>query len=95
MPEVRIGPDVYGLTEESLAELTARVREAEPPDHDRGEAAQTLEEKLQAAATGASPELDPGELAVLGVVIESWAVELGTNAPDVESLRDAIADAIG
>lgn len=95
MPELHIGEDVYGLTDESLAELTVRVREAEPGDHDSSEAAQSLETKLDAAARGDSPRLDLAELAVLGVVIESWAVELGTNAPDVESLRDAIADAIG
>jgi hypothetical protein len=94
--EVRIGSDVYGLTDSSLDELTRRVRDAEPPDHDESEAAQSLERKLVAAAeTGAPVEPDPAELALLGVVIEAWAVELGTDAADVESLREAIADALG
>ena len=91
-----MGGESVDLEDDSVDELLGRVAEVEPADHDHREAAQSLDAKLRAAiAAGESATLDRGELAVLGVVIEAWAIELGTDAPDVEALRDAIANELG
>ena len=93
MLRVAVGDESHDLDDESADELLRRVAAVEPDDHDHGEAAQSLDEKLRAArAAGEPARLDKAELAVLGVVIEAWALEVGTDARDVEALRDAIGD---
>ena len=95
MIAIRVGDGVYALDDESATEVLRRVRAAEPADHDDTEAAESLDRKLRAAADADEPaEPDGAELAVLGIVIEAWATEVGTDAADVEALRGAIADAL-
>jgi hypothetical protein len=89
---VRVGDDVYELDDQSTDELLRRIRETEPPDHADSEAAESLDHKLAAAAAAEEPAApDLAELALLGIVIEAWAMEVGTDAADVEDLREAIA----
>jgi hypothetical protein len=93
MLSVVVGDASYELEDDSVEEILSRVAAVEPADHDNTEAAQSLDEKLRASLNADEPAvLDQGELAVLGVVIEAWAVEVGTDAPDVEALRQAISD---
>jgi hypothetical protein len=91
MLAIRVGDGVYTLDEESSQELFRRLTSA--PLEGGGPAGGSLEDNLRAALGGREPvELDRGELAVLGVVIEAWATEMGVDAADVQELRDAIAD---
>jgi hypothetical protein len=89
---IRVGDDVYELDDESADELLRRIRVTEPPDHADTEASESLDHKLAAAAAAGEPAApDLAELALLGIVIEAWAMEVGTDAADVEDLREAIA----
>ena len=93
MLEIRLGDGVYTLDEQSSQELLRRL----PAPPLEGEpATDSLEDKLRAALDSDEPaDLDDGELAILGVVIEAWATEVGVDAADVQELRDAIADELG
>ena len=78
MLSIRVGGDVYGLDDESAAELVARVSQIDPVLRD-------------AAGDVAAP--DPGQLAEIGTVLEAWALETDGDLPgDLEELRLAIAD---
>lgn len=89
---IRVGDDVYEIDDKSADELLRRIRATEPPDHVDTEASESLDHKLAAAAAGGEPAApDLAELALLGIVIEAWAMEVGTDAADVEDLREAIA----
>jgi hypothetical protein len=90
---IRVGDEVFELEDDHAEELLRRVRDTELPDVE-SEVAESLDRKL--AAAGDEPAApDAGELALLGIVIEAWATELGTDAADVERLRDAIAEELG
>jgi hypothetical protein len=88
---IRVGDEVYGLSESSAAELVRRIPRdviegGEPPEG-------SLHAKLRDAMHSDKPaELDRRELAILGTVIEAWATEIGVDAPDVQSLREAISN---
>jgi hypothetical protein len=96
MLSVRVDDDVYGLDDPSSVELVRRLEDASPvPDSEDG--VETTLEKVRGALDADDPvELDDGDLALLGVVVEAWAVEAEGDLPgDVEELREAIADEIG
>ena len=83
MLSILVAGHVYTLGESSAAELVGR-------------APGPLADKLRDAIHAHEPEqLDDGELATLGTVIEAWATELGVDAADVQELREAIADHLG
>ena len=83
MLSIRVGSDVYGLGDESAAELVDRVSGIDP----------VLREADDAGGV-ATP--DPGQLAEIGTVLEAWALEADGDLPgDLEELRLAIADEIG
>jgi hypothetical protein len=89
MLAIRVADRVYELEQSSSEGLIRHLEGAEP-------ATDELEAKLRVALDRREPAtLDPGELAILGVVIESWATEMGVDAADVQDLRDAIADELG
>ena len=91
MLAIRLGDESYDLEDRSAAELRQRLAA-----EDDGEVGRDLLRKLDEAAGRNEPaSLDPGELALLGVVIETWATEVGVDARDVEELREAIADELG
>ncbi len=93
---IRVGDEVYELDDESADELLRRIRATEPPDHAETEASESLDQKLAAAAAGGEPATpDLAELALLGIVIEAWAMEVGIDAADVEDLREAISRELG
>lgn len=91
MLSLRVDDDVYGLDDSSSAELLRRLEDASPPVE--GEVDTTLE-KLRSTLDSeeAAAGLDDGDLALIGVVIEAWAVEVDGDVPaDVEELRFAIS----
>ena len=92
MLSIRVGGETIELEDESADELRSRLAA-----EDDGPLGTELLAKLdQAAASGEPATLDPGELALLGVVIETWAAsEVAVDAADVEELREAIRDEIG
>ena len=92
MLSIRVGGETIELEDESADELRSRLAA-----EDDGPLGTELLAKLdQAAASGEAATLDPGELALLGVVIETWAAsEVAVDAADVEELREAIRDEIG
>lgn len=91
MLPIRVGDQVYVLSQGSAAELVRRI--PRPPLQGGEPVEGTLHGKLRDAVQGREPaELDRGELAVLGAVIEAWATELGVDAADVQELRTAISD---
>jgi hypothetical protein len=80
MLSIRVGSDVYGLGDESAAELVERVSQIDPVL--RG-----------AADSGEVAAPDPGQLAEIGTVLEAWALETDGDLPgDLEELRLAIAE---
>lgn len=97
MLSIRVDDDVYGLDDSSSAELVRRLEDASPPlEAGEPEPGSTLD-KLRDALDAEQPaELDDGDLALVGVVVEAWAVEVnGDVAGDVEELRYAIAARLG
>jgi hypothetical protein len=77
MLSIRVGTEVYGLGDESAAELVRRVSEVDPA---------VLQDERDVVP-------DPGQLAEIGTVIEAWALETDGDLPgDIEELRLAIAD---
>ena len=93
MLAIRVGDDVYELSAESSAELARRLEPTSPP-LERGEPAPgSIQDKLRDAVHSRQPaELDEGHLALVGVVLEAWAVEVDGDLPaDVHDLRHGIA----
>ena len=89
MLAIRVADRVFTLDADEADGLIRHLERAEP-------ATAELEAKLRAALESGEPaSLDPGELAILGVVIESWAMEFGVDADHVQDLREAIADELG
>ena len=90
MLAIRVGDGVYELSEGSAGELVRRLP-GEPLEGGEPTTG-SLRYKLRDAIQSREPaDLDHGELAILGVVIEEWANELGVDAADVQTLREAIA----
>jgi hypothetical protein len=95
MLSFRVSEDVYGLEDESASELVRRVEEGTPPmvggEPERG----SLLEKLRDGVHSQEPvALDNTELAIVGIVLEAWAVEVDGDLPDdVQELRLAVGAA--
>jgi len=90
---IRVGDELYELTAASAAELARRLEPTSPP-LERGEPAHgSIQDKLRDAIhSRQAAELDEGHLALVGVVLEAWAVEVDGDLPaDVQDLRHAIA----
>lgn len=91
---IRVGEDVYELSELSSEELARRLEPASPPLQEGGEPSPgSIQDKLRDAVHSQEPaELDDGQLALIGVVVEAWALEVDGDLPaDVQDLRHAIA----
>jgi hypothetical protein len=94
MLSISVEDDVYGLGDSSSSELLRRLEEASPPPE--GEIDTTLEKLRAALDSEQAARLDDGDLALIGVVLEAWAVEEDGDLPgDVEELRYAIAARLG
>jgi hypothetical protein len=93
MLSIRVDDDVYGLDDSSSAELVRRLEDASLPlEAGEPEPGSTLDKLRDALDSEQPAELDDGDLALVGVVVEAWAVEVnGDLAGDVEELRYAIA----
>jgi hypothetical protein len=90
MLSIRVDDDDYGLGDSSSSELVRRLENASPPPE--GEIDTTLEKLRAALDSEKAAQLDDGDLALIGVVLEAWAVEEDGDLPgDVEELRYAIA----
>lgn len=88
--------DVYGLDDSSSSELLRRLEDASPVEEGQHEPLTTLEKLRDAVDSEEAAQLDDGDLALIGVVLEAWAVEVdGDLAGDVEELRYAIAARLG
>jgi hypothetical protein len=96
MLSIRVDDDVYGLDDSSSAELLRRLEGASPVDEGQHEPETTLEKLRDAVDSDEGAQLDDGDLALVGVVLEAWALEVDGDLPgDVEELRYAIADRLG
>jgi hypothetical protein len=97
MLSIRVDDDVYGLDDSSSAELVRRLEDASLPlEAGEAEPGSTLDKLRDALDSEQPAELDDGDLALVGVVVEAWAVEVdGDVAGDVEELRYAIAARLG
>jgi hypothetical protein len=97
MLSLRVDGDAYGLDDTSSAELVRRLEDASPPlEAGKPEPGSTLEKLRDALDRQEAAVLDDGDLALLGVIVEAWAVEVdGDLAGDVEELRYAIAARLG
>ena len=97
MLSIRVDDEVYGLDDASSAELVRRLEDASPPlEAGEPEPGSTLEKLRDALDAQEAAVLDDGDLALLGVIVEAWAVEVdGDLAGDVEELRYAIAARLG
>lgn len=95
---IRVSDDVYDLSEASSEELARRLEPASPPLQEGGEPSPgSIQDKLRDAVRSQEPaELDDGQLALIGVVVEAWALEVDGDLPaDVQNLRHAIAAHVG
>ena len=91
---IRVEDNVYGLDDSSSSELIRRLEDASPPPE--GPIDTTLEKLRDAVDSQAAAQLDDGDLALIGVVLEAWAVDVDGDLPgDAEELRYAIADRLG
>lgn len=91
MLEIRVLGDVYGLDDASARELVRRVEAASP-----SEQATTLDKLRDAEDEGIPAELDDGDLALVGVVLEAWFQDTDGDLPaDAHELQLAIADYLG
>jgi hypothetical protein len=96
MLSIRMDDDVYGLDDLSSSELLRRLEDASPVEEGQHEPLTTLEKLRDAVDSEEAAQLDDGDLALIGVVLEAWAVEVdGDLAGDVEELRYAIAARLG
>lgn len=89
---IRVGDGVYELGEASSAELLQRLEPTAPLEG--GEPAPgSVHEKLRDPGhSRAAADLDDADLALIGVVLEAWTVEVDGDIPaDVRELRSAIA----
>jgi hypothetical protein len=92
MLSIRVDNDVYGLDDASSAELVRRLEDASPLEAGEPEPGSTLDKLRDALDSEQPAELNDSDLALVGVVVEAWAVEAdGDLAGDVEELRYAIA----
>ena len=92
MLEIRVGDDTYGLADETAARLVRRVELATPQVGGEPDPGTTLDKLRDAHHGHARAELDDGDLALLGVVLEAWFQETSGELPgDAEELRLAIA----
>jgi len=90
MLAIQVGDRVYEIADDHAGELVSRL--PSPPLEGGNSPSGSLHDKLRSAIHSQEPaDLDHGELAILGVVIEEWANELGVDAADVQTLREAIA----
>jgi hypothetical protein len=95
MLSIRIDQDVYGLDDPIAAELLRRLADATPLE-EGPEASTTLAKLRSALDSDEAASLDDADLALIGVVVEAWAVEVeGDLAGDLEELRYAISDRLG
>jgi hypothetical protein len=87
MLEIRVGGDVYGLEDVTADELVRRVERASPE-----QPGSALDKLLQAHHAQTSVDLDQGDLALIGVVLEAWFQETNGDVPeDARELQLAIA----
>ena len=95
MLSIRVDEDVYGLDDSSSGELLRRLEDATPLEEgvERG----TTLDRLRGSLDSDGPaDLDDGDLALIGVVVEAWAVQVEGDLPaDVEELRYAISARLG
>jgi hypothetical protein len=92
MLSIRVGDDLYGLDDSSSAELLRRLEPTRP--YEGGEpVAGSVYDKLRFAGDSQEPaDLDNTDLALVGIVLEAWAVEVDGDLPaDVLELRYAIS----
>lgn len=95
---IRVSDDVYELSEANSEELARRLEPASPPLQEGGEPSPgSIQDKFRDAVHSQEPaELDDGQLALIGVVVEAWALEVDGDLPaDVQDLRHAIAAHVG
>jgi hypothetical protein len=94
MLSIRVGDDVYGLDDSGSAELIRRLEVATPASPAGGlEPGSTLDKLREAAESEEPAQVDDGDLALIGVVLEAWMVEVDGDLPaDVLELRYAISD---
>jgi hypothetical protein len=96
MLSIRVNDDVYGLDDSSSSELLRRLEGASPIEEGQHEPHTTLEKLRDAVDSEQAAQLDDGDLALIGVVLEAWAVEVDGDLPgDGEELRYAIAARLG
>jgi hypothetical protein len=87
---IRVGDDEYGLDDPAAAELIERL---EPTDPDDPGARSTYDKLSEAMDADGALQLDDADLALIGVVLEAWALEVEGDLPgDVLELRYAISD---
>jgi hypothetical protein len=93
MLSIRVDEDVYGLDDSSSAEVIRRLEAATPaPPGGEPEPGSTLAKLRDAVHSQEPAPLDDGDLALIGVVLEAWAVEVDGDLPaDVLELRYAIS----
>jgi hypothetical protein len=93
MLEIRVGGDVYGLDDSTAGELVRRVESASPELVDaEPEPGSALDKLRNAQDAQTSAELEPGDLALVGVVLEAWFQETNGDIPeDARELQLAIA----
>ena len=93
MLEIRVGGDVYGLDDASAGELVRRVERASPElVGGEAEPGSALDKLREANDAQTSADLEPGDLALVGVVLEAWFQETNGDIPeDARELQLAIA----
>jgi hypothetical protein len=93
MLSIRVGDDVYGLDDAGSADLVRRLELASPGLPGGEPEPGTTLDKLRDAVHSQEPaDLDDTDLALVGVVLEAWAVEVDGDLPsDVLELRYAIS----
>jgi hypothetical protein len=93
MLSVRVDDDVYGLDDASSDELIRRLELASPEDAGEADPGSTLDKLRDAIDSEEPAELDDADLALLGVVLEAWMLEVDGDLPaDASELRYAISD---
>lgn len=97
MLEIPVGGDMYGLDDETADDLVRRVERASPElvgaEPEPGSA---LDKLRKANDAQTSAELEPGDLALVGVVLEAWFQETNGDIPEgARELQIAIARQLG
>jgi hypothetical protein len=90
---IRVGNDVYGLSDLSASELVYRLKPMAAPLEGGEPEPGSILDKLRDAIHSRQPaELDDAEVIVVGVVLEAWLIEMEGQLPaDAEELRRGIA----